>query len=270
MRRLLGAVLVMAVGFQVPAEAQRPGPVGEAPRFPFVIESKEDSRAPTWVAAETLLDVFGKLQRDRIPHAISETIRGKEDLIDEINDFGNLAPAGGMPCTVDRAVRGTTWGEPDVPRSLDELLRRSRFAVSGKVLRTIDGFWRGDPATMTTIAVAEVFKQDQIEEMPQFLNVPIFAGEIVLGSARICTSRRGWPASPTIGDEVFLFPIRTLGPENTLAIDPEGYEIVFSSDGTLVFPGYLGSYLDLAEFETRVRTDPNALSATLRAIGTRR
>lgn len=269
--RGLSTIVILALVFGLGAavaDAQRlSDPPPSATGFPSLIEGERSPDRPLWIAADLLLDAFGKLRRDYLPPRVARLLEGKEDFIDEINDFGNLAPSDGIPCTVNRAVRGSTWGEPDVPRTLGELLRRSHFAVSGKVSAAVDGFWRSAPATMITILVTEVFKPAQQGELPRYVNVPIFAGEIALGSARICTSRSNWPTSPDVGDEVFLFPIRSFGPENTLTIDFPGYEIIFSSNGTLVFPGYLGRYLELDEFESGVRSDPRALSATLRALG---
>jgi hypothetical protein len=237
------------------------------PRFPALIEDEVGSDSPRWIAADLLLDVFGKLRRDQIPDRLAKLVRGKEDFMDEINALGSGAEVRALPCVVNYATF-SDGGVFDAPSSLEDLMTVATFAVSGYVEDSVGGFWQGTPATILTLRVEEVFKERPNAGLPPYINMAVFVGEVAIGSARICTTTNGSSIAPSKGDAVFLFPRRELeAPHDILLIDPDGYELVFARDDELIAPGILSGSLKLDRDALHAPPSANALRERLRAIG---
>ena len=264
----LAVVLVIVVGTGATpiANAQWIAPPKPAHLFPSLIETEGRPDNPRWIAADLLMDVFGKLRRDYIPVDVAKFISGKEDFIDEINDMGAGAQASSIPCFVNYAI-SSDGHVFDAPSSLEELLAAATFAVSGYVEDSLGGFWRGFPANVITVKVTEIFKEQPSSDIPAYINVPILVGEVPIGSARICTKTGLWSQAPKPGDEVFLFPTRDLeATHSLLLIDSDGYEIIFHSNDELIVPGRLSESLELDEAQLDARLGPAAFRQSLRAL----
>ena len=259
--------LLAAVGAAPFAYPQQLPSQRSAPSFPSLIEDESRPDLPRWIAADLLVDVFGKLRREYIPAEIARFLRGKEDLIDEINDLGAVADSRSIPCVVSYAIVGDGYMS-NAASSLYELMMDATFAVSGVVEGSVGGFWRGSPATVITVSVTEIFKSRPEGEVPVYINATIgFVGDFAIGSARFCTKSNQWSQAPKPGDEVFLFPKKDLQVmENLLMIDGAGEEIIFVTSDELVVPGRLSTSLKLDATWRDPQLGSEALRQSLHAL----
>lgn len=191
-------------------------------RVPARIDSASSETAkPVWVSAAEAVDQAGTLRRELFePHQLTTIDAALE-----------LGPSGG-PCTVN-------LGAPPLDQfvrldSLEALVRSSGRIIAGTITGAGQGFLRGVPGTLYSIAVNDSVAAQPVPETT-YLFLPI--ARIETGRGSICMTPPANAMSVAVGDRVLLFVHLPSDGENGVihVVDPRS-QLVAERDGTVHAP----------------------------------
>lgn len=131
------------------------------------------------------------------------------------------------------------YGDPPRPDNFRSLISDAAAVLEGTVTGLEGGYYKGiygGPGLLVQVEVKRWYRAEP--EYPREDVVHFFypRGRFVLGPARVCADRPGWPTPPRVGAAVLLFP--ALLPEDPRFVRIRGLtgEVAFENEGELVAP----------------------------------
>ena len=174
---------------------------GEPARIPDIIEHERAGLSPVWVSAETAVDKSGDLRSDVIAsHRVNEFRKRLEKAaVTPGTRIGSEAADGCDTTTSYLSPLYLPTGSPD------DLVKNSRYILSGSVTALREGFYFGSPGTLLAIRPTQWLKHETEAVVERSVYVFFSRAKIKTSQGTICSTPVPTVPMPTIGDDILIF-----------------------------------------------------------------